>query len=179
MATVASNLAVSAPTPATNPAVSPNGGLFGLLTNLLVDDAAYVTNKMSLDVDALYNSSIPHGKGKFGWFGAITVPMSQQSAVGIGGGSLAGRTFVTPVTLNVGTTVTWLPRLFGKVYTFVGDGLLYDSTGKQFGNWEAVGFYKSWDIGKGWNLGAKGGQFDDSVLPGIGWFGGLNLGTQF
>ena len=167
--TATTNLTTSAPV--VIPALS---GLESLIITNLIDDLPYVSNKVVIvDVAALYNPSNPKGKGKIGEFGSITLPTSQQSSVGIGFGEMAHRSFITPVNFTVGTTLQHLPAALGNVYSFVGDGVLYDFTGKQLGNWVEAGFFKHWDISKGMGLGLKVGTFNDSVIPGIGWFGAL------
>jgi hypothetical protein len=179
VAEIVSELTVTNPvtTTVTNPVTSLLPGLpgvFGVILNNLVDDAPYVTNgKVSVDFAALFNSSNPKGTGHVGEYGQLTLPMSQQSAVGLGGGYVAGHSFITPVTLTVGTTLTNLPAAIGKVYSFVGDGVLYDFTGKQIGNWVCAGFYKNWTINNSVNLGLKVGTYNDSVVPGIGWFAAI------
>jgi hypothetical protein len=163
------------PAPISPPSAIPAlGGVLGVIASNLVDDVPYVSNGVvSATVAALYNASNPTGKGKVGFYGDVTFPATKQTAVGIGAGELAHQSFITPLTLTFGTTLTNLPAAIGKVYAFAGDGVLYDFTGKQVGNWVCAGFFKNWTINSKVNIGLKVGTFNDSVLPGIGWFGAI------
>ena len=170
--TVVSNVTMTVSPPAF-PALS---GIVGTIGNSLIDDSPYITNGIAeADLVGLYNSSNPKGTGKVGFFGDVTFPTTKQSAVGIGAGIMAHHSFVTPISLTLGTTLTNLPAALGKVYTFISDGPLYDFTGKQVGNWAATGFFKSWTINPKYSIGIKGGVYDDSVIPGIGWFGDVEF----
>jgi hypothetical protein len=163
--------AMTNPPPPVIPALA---GLTSVIINQLRDDAPYITNgRVSVDLSGLYNSANPHGKGKFGMFGDITVPAAQQLSIGLGGGEMAHHSFITPVTFTVGTSLTNLPTVLGKWYAFAGDGVLYDFTGKQVGNWAATGLFHNWTINSKVNVGLKFGVYDDSVIPGIGYFGAL------
>jgi hypothetical protein len=165
---------VVAPTNVIPPAVTLPSGVLSVVLSHLADDAPYITNgTFGADVAVLYNESNPIGKGKVGFFGDLTVPMSQQTSVGLGAGTMTHRSFLTPVTFTAGTTLTNLPAAIGKVYSFVSDGVLYDFTGKQVGNWAAAGFFKNWTINSKVNIGLKFGAYDDSVIPGIGYFGAI------
>lgn len=156
------------------PAIPALSGITSVIINQLIDDSPYITNgSVSVDISGLYNSSNPHGTGKMGLFGAVTFPAAQQLAVGIGGGEMAHHSFITPVTFTVGTSLTNLPAILGKWYAFGSDGILYDFSGKQLGNWAATGFFHNWTISQKVNLGIKFGVYDDSVIPGIGYFGAL------
>jgi len=173
--TNANTAATNAP-PATNapaPAIPALSGVAGVILSNLVDLAPYVSNRVALDVVGLYNPSNPKGLGKVGEFGDITIPLTKQSAAGFGGGDMAHRAFVTPFTLSLGTTLTNLPSALGHVYTFVAAGPLYDFSGKEFGAWSSAGFYKAWTINPTTTIGLKLGTYDDSVIPGVGWFVGL------
>lgn len=156
------------------PAIPALSGITSVIINQLIDDSPYITNGVvSVDVSGLYNSSNPHGTGKMGLFGDVTFPAAQQMSVGIGAGEMAHHSFVTPVTITVGTSLTNLPAILGKWYAFASDGVLYDFTGKQVGNWAGSGFFHNWTISPKVNLGIKFGVYDDSVIPGIGYFGGI------
>jgi hypothetical protein len=170
--TVTPFAATTAPaTNATPSAIPALPGAVGWIADQLVDDAPYISNGVvQADVAVLFNKSNPVGTGHVGVYGDIVFPSSKQSAVGVGGGYVAKRGFVTPVTLTLGTTMTNLPAAIGNVYSFASDGLLYDFNGQAFGNWAAVGFFKNWTLSRQMSLGIKVGTYDDSVVPGIGWF---------
>lgn len=156
------------------PAIPALSGIAGVIANQLVDDAPYITNgNVSVDLAALYNSSNPKGTGHLGIFGDIVFPVAKQGAIGIGGGEMARHSFISPVTITLGTTFTNLPAVLGNWYGYIGDGPLYDFTGKQVGNWACTGLFHNWKVSTKVNLGVKFGVYDDSVIPGIGYFGAL------
>ena len=156
------------------PALPALSGIAGVIANQLVDDVPYITNgSVSVDLAALYNASNPKGTGHMGMFGDVLFPVAKQGAVGIGGGEMAHHSFISPVAITLGTTLTNLPAILGKWYAYVADGPLYDFTGKEVGNWACSGFFHNWTVSQKVNIGLKLGVYDDSVIPGIGYFAAL------
>jgi len=153
-----------------------------------VDDIPYVSNSIvSFDTGVLYNKSDTHGK--VGAYAAITVPISQQADVGLGGFYQNRQFGNAEVNLTLGTTVSNLfgvgKYIIGPVFAFASSGPDYDfakgSDGKAIGvgSYNAAGFKKKITVGKSLELDINVGTENISCIPGIGWFGGFTLTKHF
>ena len=142
----------------------------------LLDAEPYISNKVaSIETGAFYDSSL--SKGKLGFFLDGSVPLTQQTGVGIGGAYLGNHWLDATVNLQLGTTVT-IPYL-GQVYSYVSSGPEYDFNAKTLGAYNFAGAIKKFDLSKTWTLTVGAGAGDISTLKGTVIAGGLSLTKKF
>lgn len=142
----------------------------------LVDAAPYIPNAVAdLEVGGLYNSNDKNGK--FGGFADLTLPITQQTGVGLGGAYLNDQVLAANVNIKLGTTTT-LP-LLGPVYTYMSSGPSYDFHAKAMGAYNFVGFIKKWAISDRLTFTTGLAVGDISTLPGVCLAGGTSITYHF
>lgn len=153
-----------------------------------VDDLPYISNRVvSVTAGALYNPSDKHGK--VGGFIGVSVPMTSQTDLGLGGFYLNKQIGNAEASINLGMTVSnfmGLGKLIGPVFTSTGAGPDYNfskdpATGKAFGTGSFIfsKTEKNFHVSKTWNLSFGAGPFNISTIPGVGWFGDVKLTKNF
>jgi hypothetical protein len=147
-----------------------------LVESTFVDAEPYISNGIvTVEAGALYDSAAV--KGRYGGFLDATVPMSQQSSIGIGAEYLNHKIIAGQVAVTLGTTTT-LP-VIGQVYAAVSTGPSVGFNGAGIGAYNFASARKKWQLSKSWTLTVGAGTGDVSQIPGEQFAGGFSLTKSF
>lgn len=103
----------------------------------------------------------------------LTVPVSQNVAIGIVAANIGSTFYEGGANLTLGMTNNW--PVIGTVRSFAGDGVVYDFIKRNPANYAFAGFEKDWYISSRWEVGVAVIAANTSDRAGVDLIGGAHL----